>query len=160
MAWILSNYTEDEEIIAAALLHDVLEDVKGYSFDDLARDFNPRVAELVKEVSEDKDPNIEEDAKATWERRKQNYLDNLCDDSQGALMICAADKIHNIRSTIQGYDEYGEKFWDFFNSPAERRIWFYDEIYAILLPRLDSPIVLVLKNELERLKEYLAYTKT
>ena len=63
VAWILANYTDNEDIIVAGLLHDVLEDVRGYKFDNLKNDFGEKIAKIVKEVSEDKDPDIQENPK-------------------------------------------------------------------------------------------------
>ena len=96
VAWILSNYTDDEDVVIAGLLHDSLEDVPDYYFQDLVRDCGEKVARLVKGVSEDKNPNIEEDGASTWLERKQKYLNTLEEDSDEALLICAADKIHNL----------------------------------------------------------------
>jgi (p)ppGpp synthase/HD superfamily hydrolase len=141
VAWILSNYTNDEDIIAGGLLHDVLEDVKGYYYDDLAKDFGKRVAQIVKGVSEDKDPNIENDDKATWETRKLKYLAGLESDSEESLMVCCADKIHNLQSMINAYEEKGEELWTHFNSPKEKKLWLYQEILKFMKIRLDNPIV-------------------
>ncbi len=146
VAWILSNYTEDEDIIVAGILHDVLEDVKGYYYDDMVRDFGERVAQIVKGVSEDKDPNIESDEKATWEERKSKYLANLKNDSDEALMVCAADKIHNLQSMISAYQEKGDALWDNFNSPKEKKLWLYQEILKFMKGRLNNPIVGELEN--------------
>lgn len=141
VAWILSNYTDDEDIIIGGLLHDTLEDVKGYYYEDLKRDFGVKVAEIVKGVSEDKDPNIESDDKATWEDRKTKYLAGLDNDSDESLMVCAADKIHNLQSMINAYQEKGEALWDSFNSPKDKKLWLYEEIAKILHKRLNNPIV-------------------
>lgn len=141
VAWILSNYTNDEDIIVGGLLHDVLEDVKGYYYDDLVRDFGERVAQIVKGVSEDKDPNIESDDKATWETRKLKYLAGLEHDSDESLMVCCADKIHNLQSMINAYKERGEELWAHFNSPKEKKLWLYQEILKFIKTRLDNPIV-------------------
>ena len=141
VAWILSNYTEDEDIVVAGILHDVLEDVKGYYYDDMVRDFGERVAQIVKGVSEDKDPNVESDEKATWEERKSKYLANLKNDSDEALMVCAADKIHNLQSMISAYQEKGNALWDNFNSPKEKKLWLYQEILKFMKGRLNNPIV-------------------
>ena len=141
VAWILSNYTDDEDIIIGGLLHDTLEDVKGYYYEDLKRDFGTKVAEIVKGVSEDKDPNIESDEKATWEDRKTKYLAGLDNDSDESLMVCAADKIHNLQSMINAYQEKGEALWDNFNSPKEKKLWLYEEIAKTLHIRLNSSIV-------------------
>ncbi len=141
VAWILSNYTNDEDIITGGLLHDVLEDVKGYYYDDLVKEFGERVAGIVKGVSEDKDPNIESDDKATWETRKLKYLAGLENDSEESLMVCCADKIHNLQSMMDAYAEKGEELWTHFNSPKEKKIWLYEEILKFMKIKLNSPIV-------------------
>ncbi|MFA6514446.1 MAG: HD domain-containing protein [Patescibacteria group bacterium] len=146
VAWILSNYTDDEDIIIAGLLHDVLEDVEDYYYADLIKDFGPKVAEIVKGISEDKNPNVERDDKATWEDRKSRYLAGLENDSDESLMVCAADKIHNLESMISAYQEKGEALWDDFNSPKEKKLWLYEEIVKLLKERLSNPIV----EELEK----------
>jgi (p)ppGpp synthase/HD superfamily hydrolase len=146
VAWILSNYTEDEDIIIAGLLHDVLEDVENYYYADLIRDFGLKVAQIVKGVSEDKDPNVESDEKATWEERKSKYLAGLENDSDESLMVCAADKIHNLESMMGAYKIKGESLWDDFNSPKEKKLWLYEEIVRLLKERLNNSIV----DELEK----------
>jgi len=156
VGWILSEYTDDENVIAAGMLHDVLEDVKDYRFDDLKNDFGEEVAKIVKEVSEDKDPNIETDEKALWEERKAKYLKNLENDSFEGLMVCAADKIHNMRCLIKAYEEQGDELWGKFNAPADRKVWYYEEVYKILDNKLDNPIVGVLNTEIEKMKALLA----
>ena len=146
VAWILANYAQDENIIIAGLLHDVIEDVKGYAFEDLKNDFGEKIANIVKEVSEDKDPNIETDDKDTWQHRKQQYLDHLINSSQEAMFVCAADKIHNLRSMAEAYREQGDDLWKKFNSPPDKKIWFYEEVYKILKDKLGNEIVKELKS--------------
>ncbi|MFZ4648385.1 MAG: HD domain-containing protein [Patescibacteria group bacterium] len=146
VAWILSNYTDDEDIIIAGLLHDVLEDVKNYYYGDLLKTFGERVAQIVKGVSEDKNPNEEIDEAATWLERKNKYLAALEDDSDEALMVCAADKIHNLQSMINAYQVKGEALWDHFNAPKEKKLWLYEEIAKLLKERLNSPIVAELES--------------
>jgi len=96
VAMILDKYTDDEDVICAGLLHDVLEDVVGYSRANLAQEFGERVAQIVQEVSEDKDPNVPEDAKATWRERKEKYLAGLRQDSEEAILVCAAEKMGHV----------------------------------------------------------------
>lgn len=146
VAWILNNYTDDEDVIIAGLLHDVLEDVKNYYYSDLARDFGERIAQIVKGVSEDKDPNVESDDKATWNERKSKYLAGLDNDSDESLMVCAADKIHNLKSMTSAYQEKGEALWNDFNSPKEKKLWLYEEITKLLKKRLNNPIVKELED--------------
>jgi (p)ppGpp synthase/HD superfamily hydrolase len=152
VAWILNAYTDNEDVIVAGLLHDVLEDVRGYEYDDMVRDFGTRVADIVKGVSEDKDPNVAIDKKATWLDRKQKYIAQLEHDSTESLMVCAADKIHNIRSLVSEYKVKGDEMWAEFNSPADKRIWYYEKVYEVLARRLKSDIVDELEIELDLLK--------
>ena len=64
-AVIVSAFTDDEELIAAALLHDVIEDA-GISREELEQVFGRRVASLVQNESEDKS--------CSWRERKANTL--------------------------------------------------------------------------------------
>jgi len=147
VAVILSNYTDDEDIIVAGLLHDVLEDVPNYDATKMKKDFGERVYKIVKGVSEDKDPN--EKKKKTiedWKRCKQGYIDNLRDDSFEVLMVSCADKIHNLLSMQEVYKKHGEDLWKMFSGPKEEQMWFYREVLAILKERLDGDIV----KELEK----------
>ena len=141
VAFILSNYTDDEDIIAAGLLHDVLEDVKDYYFKDLEKDFGTKVAKIVKETSEEKDPNIKEDKKATWKARKEKYLSHLKNTSYEAMMVCCADKIHNLNSLIEAYKKQGNELWKKFNAPLDKKLWFNEEILRILKEKLDNEII-------------------
>ena len=146
-AWILNEFTKDEDIIVAGLLHDVLEDVPGYGYKKLKQDFGKRVADIVKGVSEDKDPNKKEDEKP-WIERKQDYLDHLKKDSKESMMVSTADKIHNLQSMRDAYREQGEKMWKNFNSPSDKKLWFYEEVYKIVKGKLRNKIVGELAKQL------------
>lgn len=150
-AWILNEYTRDENIIVAGLLHDVLEDVPGYGYEKLKKDFGQRVAKIVKGVSEDKDPNKKEDEKP-WIERKQDYLDHLKKDSKESMMVSTADKIHNLQSMRDAYREQGEKLWKNFNSPADKKLWFYEEVYKIVKGKLRNKIVEELNKQIKGAK--------
>jgi (p)ppGpp synthase/HD superfamily hydrolase len=149
VALILSEYTHNEDIIAAGLMHDVLEDVRDYNFDDLKNDLGEKIARIVREVSEDIDPNME-DPKTTWDYRKHKYLEDLKTESYEAMMITAADKIHNLNSLIEAYGEHGEKLWEKFNAPIEKKLWFYEEVLNVLKSRLNNEIVRELQKIYKR----------
>ena len=78
----------DPNLIAAAVLHDTVEDTSA-TLADLGRLFNAEVARLVAEVTDDK--SLEKDAR----RRKQ--ATEMKHKSNGAKMIKIADKISNLR---------------------------------------------------------------
>jgi hypothetical protein len=93
------------------------------------------------EVSEDKDPDAVIDKRATWLDRKNQYLYNLEHDSRDALMVTAADKIHNLRSMIDAYHKIGEELWERFNAPKGQKLWYYKQVFHILEKRLPNGIV-------------------
>jgi (p)ppGpp synthase/HD superfamily hydrolase len=140
VAAILSEYTDDVDIISAGLLHDVIEDVDGYEYADLERDFGKRTADIVMEVSEDMELKGTCE-KATWKERKEKYLQNLENDCQAALMVSCADKIHNLQSLMAAYAEQGENLWEKFHSTKQESLWFYAGVLHILKSRLKNPIL-------------------
>ena len=78
---------EDPEVLAAALLHDTLEDTKTTP-EELIDKFGERVCNLVQEVTDDKTlPKLE---------RKQRQIDHARKISEGAVLIKLGDKISNV----------------------------------------------------------------
>lgn len=151
VAWILADYTNDEDIIIASLLHDVLEDVAGYYYEDIEKVFGADVTRIVRELSEDKNPNVVSDDRGTWEYRKKEYLANLEKDSEAALFICAADKMHNLQTMIASYEKHGDSLWERFNAPFEKQLWFYQEILNVLKKKLNNRITNDYERQLEKL---------
>ncbi len=152
---ILSEYTVDEDILTASLLHDLLEDVEGYEYEDLEREFGKRVADIVQGVSEDADFNNGETDEETWQERKDSYLVNLENDSQESLLVCAGDKIHNLKSMMTIYEEMGDRMWEDFNAPVEKQIWYYEAILRILKEKLRNEIVGELEQEVDKFKRLM-----
>ncbi|HSH31723.1 MAG TPA: HD domain-containing protein [Candidatus Saccharimonadales bacterium] len=136
VALILAGYSDDEDVVAAGLLHDVLEDVDGavYGAAQMKRQFGARVYQLVRDVSDDK-------SLGSWRARKQGYLDHLADASPDALMISAADLIHNLTSIVEDYQTLGPQLWQRFNAPLADLHWFWATRITLIKARLDSPIV-------------------
>lgn len=144
VALILAHYVDDEDVIVAGILHDVLEDVpkERYSDEDMRQEFGAKIYAIVKEVTEDKDPEEHRTkSQELWLKRKQQYIDNLKNDSQEALLVAAADKIHNLLSMIESHEKYGDEIWQHFKAPENKRMWFYREVFAVLASRLAHPII-------------------
>ena len=141
VAWMLNSYGASEDAIVAGLLHDVLEDASGYTFSDLVKDFGQEVADNVQSLSEAKEPETEADKKASWEARKRGYLDSLSQASPEAWLVGCADKIHNLRSMMSAYEHLGEKLWDSFNAPKDKKLWLYGQVLELARQKLLHPIV-------------------
>ncbi len=124
VADIVSTMTKDEEVIAAAVLHDTIEDC-GVTKDELAELFSDRVAELVARESEDKSK--------SWMERKSTTIENLKTAPTDIRMIEMADKLSNMRDIDRDYPMYGEDLWDRFNMKDKDTIgWYYKSIRDVL----------------------------
>lgn len=151
---IASNYTVDENVLVAALLHDVLEDVEMLYIEKetIIQDrFGLEVLEMVRGVSEETDP-LQKINKISWKERKLKYIERLERDSEGSLIICAADKIHNLMSLLSGYNEEGEEMWNRFNASNGEKLWFYEEVLKVLERKLSNPIVEEFRSWLEQVR--------
>lgn len=154
VAWLLADAGAEEDVVIAGLLHDILEDVKGYSFEEMKQQFGERVAVIVRDVSEDKDPNVDTDEKATWQQRKEKYLTHLRGASDDALLVSLADKIHNLQSMKRAYEVRGEALWESFNSPPNMKLWFYEQVLKIAEEKLAAhPLVRELRQALQELSD-------
>ena len=71
VAQILSTMTDDQEVITAGILHDIVEDTDG-TLEEIKKRFGDRVAFIVSSESENKYP--EEDPGETWKRRKEEAI--------------------------------------------------------------------------------------
>jgi (p)ppGpp synthase/HD superfamily hydrolase len=143
VAFLLAHYSDDEDVIIAGLLHDTLEDVPHYTEENLREEFGERVCRIVKEVTENYTQEEKESPHkrtATWLFRKEGYLAGLQDDSTEALLVAAADKIHNMRSFLDEYSQHKESIWGHFRTEKEKMLWFYGEATNIIEKRLNHPI--------------------
>lgn len=116
-AVIVASVTEDPELIAAALLHDVIEDA-GVSRRQLEEEFGKRVADLVAAETEDKTK--------SWKERKGATLEHLKTASWEEKLVVLGDKLSNIRCTARDYFLLGEQIWERFNEKRkEQHGWYY-----------------------------------
>jgi len=146
VAFLLAHYTDDEDVIIAGLLHDVLEDTPEYTEEMLRDEFGERVFKIVKEVTEDytqaeKLNHLLRGDNGSWRPRKEQYLNNLKNDTPEAFLVAAADKIHNMRGLIDEYGVYGEEVWHKFKRSAVDLVWFYTEADRVISERLNHPLV-------------------
>lgn len=127
---VVKKYTSDEDVLAAAVLHDTVEDTS-VTVEQLEKEFGPRVAELVASVSENKRENLP--AEATWVERKRETIRSLKEASRETKLICLGDKYSNLIDMYYDYEDYGDELWERFNQKDPHlQAWYYGEIYKIL----------------------------
>lgn len=136
-ATIVSTMTSDKVILAAAALHDVVEDTD-YAIDDIVKEFGEDVARLVSAESEDKRDDLP--SEATWKIRKQETLDHLKNKAtKEEKMITLGDKLSNIRAIHRDYLEIGDKLWNKFNQKDKsEHAWYYKSIAEFLSDLSDT----------------------
>lgn len=127
VAVIASSMTSSQEVIAAAMLHDVVEDA-GVSIQELEERFGKRVAELVGSETENKRKNLP--AASTWKIRKQESIDFLrSNEDLDVKILYLSDKLSNLRSIYPAWKVEGHDVWQSFNQkdPAEQA-WYYRSV--------------------------------
>lgn len=151
VALILSDYTDDEDTIVAAFLHDTLEDTD-YTAEELKEDFGGPVAELVLALTEPKTIN---GVKLSWLDRKKTYVKQLKQASPAALMIAAADKAHNFRTMVEEYHDDHKRFIQDFGPHLEERMEAYQAMANVINSRLKSDIVHEFNHTFKEYKQFL-----
>jgi len=132
---IAAGMTDDPEVVAAAILHDTLEDtILDYS--DLVSDFGSNVADMVLSVSENKRKDKPESE--TWKIRKQESLEHYRALDTETKIVLLADKLSNMRSMKEDYGVMGDGLWQKFNQKDKNEHkWYYGSLGRVL-KELDS----------------------
>lgn len=149
---ILSDYTDDEDTIVAAFLHDTLEDTD-YSEEELREDFGGPVEELVKTLTEPKTDS--KGNKLPWIERKKIYAKQLKSGPEKALMIAAADKSHNFRTIVEEYHDDHKRYIQDFGNRADERLEAYQAIANVINSRLKNDIVHEFNHTFTEFKKFL-----
>ena len=120
---IVATMTTDQELLAAAALHDTVEDTD-VTLDDIRREFGDRVAKLVEEES---DVFMEGVSEAdSWHERKQAAIDRLSRASRDAKMVALGDKLSNARIIYRDFVQKGDKLWSIFHvKDVKEHEWHY-----------------------------------
>lgn len=126
---IVATMTNDQELLAAAALHDVIEDTDTTA-EDLKKEFGERVAMLVEAESDDKTGGSKAE---TWRQRKLATLDRLRNADRDIKIVALGDKLSNMRAIAHDYAVLGDELWNRFTvkDPAEHA-WRYHALAEAL----------------------------
>lgn len=152
VALIISDYTQDEDTVVAGLLHDTLEDTD-YTLAELQEDFGGPVAEIVLALTE---PRVDSHgARLPWLENKKAYAKQLKGASEKALIVAAADKIHNFRSFVEEYYDDYKRFTHDFGPHQSDRMEAYQTIANTINSRLKSKILQEFNHTFNEFKQFL-----
>ncbi len=127
---IVATITPNQELLAAAALHDVVEDTE-ISADEIRREFGDRIAALVVAESDVFEEGVSEED--SWHARKQAAMDRLAAAPRDAKIVAMGDKLSNMRAIARDYAVKGDELWKIFHAKDPRdHEWHYRGLAAAL----------------------------
>lgn len=127
---IVATITPDQELLAAAALHDTIEDTD-VTVEELRREFGERIAALVHAESDQFTEGVSEED--SWHDRKQAAIDRLAAASHDAKIVALGDKLSNMRAIWRDYQQKGDELWNIFHvKDKASHEWHYRGLAASL----------------------------
>lgn len=119
-ASIVASITNDPEMLAAAILHDTVEDTD-VTLEQIRELFGDRVAVLVQHETAPVDDNL------TWRERKMAQVKQLADAPYDSKVVALGDKLSNMRGIALDYHQIGDSVWNLFHAPNGKSDveWYY-----------------------------------
>ncbi len=124
VAELLAEHGYGDDVLAAALLHDVVEESE-IEVSDVRERFGEPIASLVESLTDEVD--IED-----YERRKDEHRRHVETAGPDALAIYAADKLTNIRALRGVYAEQGEAIGDELKAPLGAKVAVWEADFVLL----------------------------
>ncbi|MBT2692064.1 HD domain-containing protein [Bacillus sp. ISL-55] len=140
---ILQKAGYREEMIAAGILHDTVEDTD-LTLEDIEREFGKEIAMIVGGCSEP-------DKSLSWEERKEHTIEFLKTASEEIRVVACADKLHNVRSIRKDVEQCGEEVWSRFKRGRDKQDWYYRKLLKSIGHSSTFPLLEELEMEIERL---------
>jgi len=109
---IVATITPDQELLAAAALHDTVEDTD-VTVDVLRKEFGERIASLVASESDVFVEGVSEED--SWHDRKKAAIDRLAAAPHDAKIVALGDKLSNMRAIARDYAVKGDELWKIFH---------------------------------------------
>jgi (p)ppGpp synthase/HD superfamily hydrolase len=139
---ILARAGCSEEIIAAGILHDTVEDAR-VKLSRIREEFGEKVASIVEKCTEP-------DKRRPWNKRKQHTLDVLEEAGLEVKFVFCADKLHNIRTIARDCRKVGDRVWRRFRRGREEQRWYYTSLVNSLRSSTKNASYEKLYKELKR----------
>lgn len=129
---ILAHYAISDSTIAAAILHDTIEDGK-ITLEQINAEFGEEAGDLVSALTENK--NI-----ADWVKRKEENIGRL-QNNKIAYIIKAVDALVNMRELFAAIKTEGPGVWARFNAPREYKMNYFQKILGDLKGDLPTDLL-------------------
>lgn len=109
---IVATMTADQELLAAAALHDTVEDTE-VTLEQIRVEFGDRIASLVADESDETPEDVSKED--SWHMRKKTTIDRLSRASRDTKMVALGDKLSNMRAIARDYAVQGDALWNLFH---------------------------------------------
>jgi myo-inositol-1(or 4)-monophosphatase len=120
---IVATMTSDQELLAAAVLHDTVEDTD-VTLEQLKDVFGERVASIVAWESDTYEEGVSEED--SWHSRKRDAIKRLADAPLEAKIVALGDKLSNMRAIARDYAKQGDNLWNLFHTKDRKdHEWHY-----------------------------------
>ena len=110
---IVATMTTDQELLAAAALHDTVEDTD-VTVEELRAAFGDRIASLVAQESDERLEGVSDED--SWHDRKRAAIIRLAKAPHDAKIVALGDKLSNMRAIARDYAELGDALWSRFHA--------------------------------------------
>ena len=110
---IVATMPADQELLAAAALHDTVEDTE-VTVDQIRAEFGERIAALVADESDTFEAGVPEED--SWHSRKRAAIERLARASHDAKIVALGDKLSNMRAIARDYAVKGDELWNIFHA--------------------------------------------
>ena len=119
-ASIVATITNDQEMLAAAILHDTVEDTD-VTIEQIREHFGDRVAVLVQHETAPLDNCL------TWREKKTEQINQLANAPYDSKVVALGDKLSNMRGIAWDYRMVGDEVWKLFHAPNGKTDveWYY-----------------------------------
>ena len=129
---IVATMSKDQDLLAAAVLHDVVEDTD-VTIEDIRREFGERVASIIKNET------VMDDGNLSWKERKTLSIKHIKESSIDSKIVALGDKLSNMRTIYYDYLDIGDKLWErFHNNDKEEVGWYYKSLGEALIELKDT----------------------
>ena len=120
---IVATMTPDQELLAAAALHDTVEDTD-VTVDRIRAEFGDRIAAIVAGESDEMPAGVSEED--SWHSRKRAAIERLAAAPRDVKIVALGDKLSNMRAIARDYAVQGDALWNLFHAkdPADHE-WHY-----------------------------------
>ncbi len=144
VALTLARHGFPNEVVAAALVHDVLEDTD-FPEEELKAAIGDTAFAIVKAVTNE--PGL------PWEEQRSKYVETVRTGPEGAKAVSLADKLHNMKNLHEAHEVHGVALWTMFSRGKDKKIWFEEMMISMLREAWDHPLIDDYEKLVEEMKK-------